>query len=261
MSDNVIDSAGGDTTPMVFTLDVDWAPDGVLSYVNDLFDDNGITVTWFATHDSSFLQHVRTSDVHEIGIHPNFKENSTQGNSPEETLRHLLDFYPGAISARTHGLLQSTSLMKLMADAGIRNDVSLFLYRSTSVETHVLPLPDRLSIRRFPYVWEDDFGMMDEESDFSETIPALEELSFVIFDFHPIHVFLNSRSMDLYKQMKEAVNLRTVELEVLSRYRQEEKTGTEDLLRTLIQDVRKNNVFQAMTIRELSNDIFSNESA
>jgi hypothetical protein len=53
----------------------------------------------------------------EIGLHPNFANNSTQGDNVDDILKKLKEIVPNAESIRTHGLLQSSEiLLKLGMD-------------------------------------------------------------------------------------------------------------------------------------------------
>ena len=58
---------------ILITLDVDWAPDDVISSVAEILLKNKIKSTWFITHQTPLLHFFRENDNYfELGIHPNF---------------------------------------------------------------------------------------------------------------------------------------------------------------------------------------------
>ena len=189
---------------IALTLDVDWAPDFMIDFAAAILVEQRVRATWFITHESSALQRLRAQpDLFELGIHPNFFPGSTHGNSTSAVLRHCLDLVPEAVSLRTHGLLQSTALLaQIMRETNIETDASLYLPRAATVR----PIDyqwRKKSILRVPHFWEDDFEM-------ERTVPCwtLEPLlagtrGLKVFDFHPIHIYLNSSTTDAYQQLKQ----------------------------------------------------------
>ncbi len=70
----------------LITIDTDWAPDFILSHVAEILSNKNIRCTWFVTNDSPYLETLKKNDLFEIGIHPNFESNSTQGEDYEVLL-------------------------------------------------------------------------------------------------------------------------------------------------------------------------------
>jgi hypothetical protein len=207
----------------IVTLDVDWAPDWCIRSVADILIRKQVKATWFITHDSPAIRELSChSGIFELGIHPNFQPNSTQGSFPEEIMCALMEIVPGAVSIRTHGLYQSTSLFTVIQKQfGILNDVSLFLPKTPNIVPHTLHLSESQSILRLPYFWEDDIEMHCPAPDFSLDSQEYHAPGLKIFDFHPIHIALNSSRMSSYDDCKKSVPV----LHVLSRERAEEFQG------------------------------------
>jgi hypothetical protein len=194
------------------TFDIDWAPDCAIDFTAALLEERGVKSTWFVTHLSPAVERLRARpDLFELGIHPNFMPGSSHGTEPEEVLRTCMSFVPDAVSVRTHGLLQSGNLFdSVMSSTPISCDVSLFLPLSLRVDVVKYERFGQV-LWRIPYVWEDDYVMeaspVDARSDdvfsgFDETLAKAHGVQ--VFNFHPIHVFLNSNSMDKYGDMKRA---------------------------------------------------------
>lgn len=178
------------------TLDMDWAPDFVINHVAEILIRKKIKATWFATHMSKAVLELVKNPLFEVGLHPNFLPNSTQGTNPEEILRNLKSAFPTAKSIRTHSLLQSSPLLMLFHKFGIENDVSLLLERTKDITPHYSPY---FHLYRFPFFWEDDLAMSYNNWEVS---PLINIPGMKIFNFHPIHIYLNSKNMENYNKLK-----------------------------------------------------------
>ncbi len=191
---------------VLITLDVDWAPDFVIDAVADRFVRAGVRSTWFVTHSSAALQRLAARpDLFELGVHPNFLEGSTHGTSPEAVLQHVLSLVPGARALRTHGLVQSTRLLDLVIrTTPLDIDVTLFLPRTPGLR----PFPYHWSgqtLWRVPFFWEDDFEMERREPCWVLPPYLAIGAGLKVFNFHPIHVYLNSPGMAPYRALKRQV--------------------------------------------------------
>jgi hypothetical protein len=191
---------------LVVTLDIDWAPDFVLEAILERLDAKGIRATWFITHDSPGVRRLITrTDRHEFGLHPNFLPGSTQGASEREILAGLKTLLPNAHLMRTHGLVQSTEILRTAANEfDIKIDVSLFLPGQPYLRPHLLNLNhDGTGLVRVPYFWEDDIEASSERPSWSPTDARLSLPGLQVYDFHPIHIYLNTDRMERYHQLKQ----------------------------------------------------------
>jgi hypothetical protein len=219
---------------IVITFDVDWAPDFVIRRVANILIEKEIKATWFITHDSPVIRELSEySDLFEIGIHPNFMPETTQGKNYHEVMEYLMKIAPRAKSVRTHGLFQSSSIMKMMAvDFDLENDVSIYLREVP----HIIPFEayyeDKI-LTRIPYFWTEDGEMYKPEPSFLLRDKGMSLPGLKIFAFHPIHVYLNSRNMNNYNSLKHRCDIRNcTEKEVEPCIN--EGVGTKSLLQELI---------------------------
>ncbi len=190
---------------VLLTVDVDWAPDAAIDFTADLLVRHKVKSTWFLTHDSPAIQRLKNRpELFELGIHPNFLAGSSHGATPEEVLDFCMNLVPDAVSMRTHALVQSTPLLDLVIKrTPIRFDLSLLLPHAHNLELVEYQWNGPVLLR-LPYHWGDDLEMMRKHPSWKvET--ALEGDGFRVFDFHPIHVFLNSADMGPYGSLKAAV--------------------------------------------------------
>jgi len=184
------------------TLDLDWAPDFMIDDAAQALVDRGVRATWFVTHASPAVERLRERpDLFELGLHPNFLAGSSHGATPEEVVAHCAALVPGARAVRTHCLMQSTPLHDaLLAGSDVEVDVSLFLPGATHVEAVEQWSPGGRLVR-LPYVWQDNMEMYAPRAQWSVD-GLLDPPGLRIFDFHPVHVWLNSASFEPYERLK-----------------------------------------------------------
>jgi len=102
---------------------------------------------------------------------------------------------------RTHQLVQSTPLlMEVIKTTDILADCSLYLPHASAAVPTVMWYEGRPLVR-IPYVWEDDFEV--ERPRPIWRLREMADLPVNVFGFHPIHIFLNSTSMDSYRRLKK----------------------------------------------------------
>ena len=193
----------------VVTLDVDWAPDWMIDASAEILIRNRVKATWFVTHGSPAVSRLAENrELFELGIHPNCLPHSTHGRTECEVLEHLKDLVPDAVCMRTHSLYQSSPFLFLAARKyGIRIDVSLFLPRTADLRPHRFQISED-GLWRIPYFWEDDYEMYVDGPIWSCWDERLRIQGLRVFDFHPVHVVLNSARLDPYEKLKQERNLR-----------------------------------------------------
>lgn len=186
---------------LVLTLDVDWAPDFIIDWVAERLVERRIPCTWFVTHASPGVDRLRRHpDLFELGIHPNFLAGSTHGTTVEEVVAHCMAVVPEATLMRTHCLWQSNHLFNyVLRNTAIVGDSSLFLAKSPGLSPAVFrDLGHELV--RFPIFWEDDMETEARHPTWSVG-PYLRTPGMRIFNVHPVHVYLNSSTMDPYRRL------------------------------------------------------------
>lgn len=188
-------------TDCVLSLDLDWAPDAAIDAVAQILVESSVPATWLVTHASPAVDRLREhGDLFELGIHPNFLPGSTHGSATADVLDHCMALVPDAVSMRTHALVQSTPILsEVLERTPIRVDLSVFLPRAGNVSPVEYRWRDR-SLVRLPYVWEDDVEL--ENGTLNGGFDSILRASGLkVFDFHPVHVFLNSTSMAAYRRV------------------------------------------------------------
>lgn len=192
----------------ILTLDVDWAPDFIIERVANILIDHKIRATWFVTHASPSLALLRHNpELFELGIHPNFLPNSTQGTNPDEVLSYCMALVPEATSMRTHAQVQSTHLLnKVIASIPITLDSSIYLPHIEGIKPISYWWQGK-KLLRIPMFWEDDLEM--ERLYGCWTLKSLTKFKhgLKVFDFHLMHIYMNAREMTQYRELRDRVPL------------------------------------------------------
>lgn len=181
---------------VVLTLDIDWACDEILKDSIDLVESVGVPATWFVTHETPLLSRLRANKDFELGIHPNFNPllNGNCGNV-EQILDEMLEIVPDAISVRSHSMVQSSRLLDLFRSKGLIFDCNHFVPEQSEIELK----PWRLwnGMVKIAHFWEDDAACIYDNN--SRISDLLLRNGLKVFDFHPIHVFLNTEDLNRYE--------------------------------------------------------------
>ena len=184
------------------TMDLDWACDEVIEDSLNLIDDAGIPVTIFVTHQTSLLERMRKNSLIRLGIHPNFYpqlNNNAKGDYLQE-IERLLSLVPEAHCARSHGLVDATPILSAFEQRGITHDLNLFIPFSSGIQ--LKPFRHFSGLKRIPFFYEDDAACFEPvlAAPADHLFSSPEGLK--VFNFHPIHLFLNTESMERYYDAK-----------------------------------------------------------
>lgn len=168
---------------IIFSLDLDWVDDATIDWTMGLFEKNGIPLTVFATHKTSILE--KYSFDFEVGIHPNFLPIPL--NEHNSAIRKMMSIFPEAKSVRSHGLCEYSNLFNHYKDNGLKYDSSQLLYLCANIQAYQHPS----GIIRLPIYWEDD-DYLSCSPNWSLFDLKLEQPGLKCFDFHPVHLRLNT---------------------------------------------------------------------
>ncbi len=187
------------TDDVCITLDVDWASDEVLAGALQLLDGLAIPYTLFCTHPTPLLSGLDPASV-EIAWHPEF----LGGRPPEQVIEELAGWFPEATGVRAHALYFHSRLVPLYLDRGMEylGHNLQFGQPELAPSTHWSGLVD------IPGFWEDDVHALYFDGDFGPSLLSLEAPGLKVFDFHPIHLALNTDRMPRYEQAREDIEAR-----------------------------------------------------
>ncbi len=180
------------------TFDIDWAPDFAIGQTLELLDKANKKATFFVTHQCDILDDIRAQG-HNLGIHPNFLPETVNASSYDSIVTSLLEVVPDATMMRTHGLFQSSPMFyKIFGKySQLKLDMSLYMEDFPLIKRFKWQY-NGVEFDRINYNWEDDMMFTNDHIDwrFKGLVHPL-----TIFDFHPVHVALNSSAHSPYRSL------------------------------------------------------------
>ena len=190
----------------IITFDFDWAHDEILIDTIKIVEEAGINATWFVTHQTPVIENLINNPLFEVGIHPNFnglmKGDFSNGRTAKEVMDRIFEIVPNAKSVRSHSITQSSLLFQLFQQYGITHDSNDYIPSTSNIELHPWELESGLI--KVPYFWT------DETSCLPKTISSMYDLKnthgLKVFNFHPIHIFLNTENLDRYNNTRSIHN-------------------------------------------------------
>ncbi|TLD88205.1 hypothetical protein [Helicobacter sp. MIT 05-5294] len=189
------------------TFDIDWASDEVLEYSIGLLERANVKATWFVTHKTPLLERLRGNPLFELGIHPNFNPllegDFSYGRDYKEVLRYFLDIVPEAKTMRSHCLGISSRILSEAKKLGITHESNLCIpmmaHNSSGGGGFLQPYENWEGLIRCPYHWADDVACMYKNKIKTSKIA---KNSYLMFGFHPIHIFLNTEVLSRYESAR-----------------------------------------------------------
>ena len=205
------------------TMDMDWAPDEVIEDSVSLLNEHGVSATLFLTNPTRV-----DLTGHEIAVHPNF-----DGADLTAPIAKLLDSFPGAVGTRSHSLFFSYRLIEVYEKLGIRYQSNVIAYK----QHHLNAFQISRRVAEFPIYFMDNIHLLMEpkSASFDAGSLALDLPGLKIFDFHPIHVFLNTENLERYNGAKPFYQQPK---ELVARRNRQGK-GTRDLFVDLLRTLAK----------------------
>lgn len=214
------------------SLDIDWAHDDILLDSIELIEGAGASATWYVTHETPLLNRLRKNPNFELGIHPNFnfllEGDSRNGRDAAEVIDRMLEIVPEAKSVRSHSLTQSEKLLDLFASRGLTHVGNNYIPSMQNMRISPWRLWSGLVI--VPHCFQDNVELRIKRNGFNLIRDGL-----VVWDFHPIHIFLNTENINRYESTRPWHRNSTE----LIKHRSENMSGTRMLLKQLLKDTKQ----------------------
>lgn len=179
------------------SFDIDWAHDDVIHDTLNILAAHQARATLFITHDTPTLKRIRSED-YELGIHPNFNpllDGSSE--TAEQIFQNIQRLVPEATSVRSHSLVRSSRLSVMFRASGISHESNVLIYGTSAP---VSAWRDAFGLIQVPIHWEDDVALLD--SAHGEPGADARGGPLHVCNFHPIHVFLNSLTLEDYESTR-----------------------------------------------------------
>lgn len=229
------------------TFDMDWANDEVLDFFYQMICELQIDITLFVTHQTKWINKFREDEHIELGIHPNFNfllEGEANSKNKDKIIEEINVIVPEALAVRSHSLVKSTALTDKFAKAGMKYELNYYIPPEN--ELRVMPWKFQ-NILQVPFLFEDDLYLMEGKKrciDYylSDCFDMVK-----VFNFHPIHLYLNSENLERYQNAKVFNH----NFEKLQAFRNTGSEGIENFFRQLVKRGREYN-FQFKKISDIS---------
>ncbi|MGE4291016.1 MAG: hypothetical protein AB7E32_02290 [Desulfovibrio sp.] len=197
------------------TVDSDWAHPEVTFFALDILEQSGVPFTFFATDD----QDVEPAAHREVALHPNFTDRD-----PLRELARLAWRFPDAAGLRPHRLAMPPEL-----DAGILRSAGMqWISAHHDVGARGpgrwdTELPDA------PIHWGDNLLFLNGIRPDMDTAAA-DGPGMLLYNFHPIHLYLNTCAPEQYAQAKPGY----LDPEHLKKHRNEREYGVRNALEDIL---------------------------
>lgn len=176
------------------SFDIDWSPEYILEDFYELLRSAALPVTLFCTHRSEMVDKLLELPGCEAGLHPNLQDAEDEAAA----LAELHGAFQEAKGVRVHRLYYHSGLLALFHRAGLN-------YLSNDLEflkEGLAPHYDWSELVRLPLYWEDDVHATLLYDSFDSRSLRLEKPGLKIFNFHPVHLYLNTGRMEDYVACK-----------------------------------------------------------
>jgi len=224
-----------------FTSDIDWASEAVLKQYFEIINPLNLKPTLFVTHPSDQIETNYRSGLVERGLHPNFLQGSSHGNSFKEIAETCIQFAPEAFGFRSHRVFDVTDITHLM-----HNEYG-FKYVShpiTILQPAIKPILHESGLISFPVFFEDGTHLYNQlDLNFKKYKELLWVPGIKIISFHPMNFVFNSPSMAFMRNIKDAMSreeYNDINEEIIEKYKNKQ-IGIRDTVLEIIEFAKSNN--------------------
>ena len=229
-----------------FTADLDWAAEFAIEDLLRTFEINGIKPTVFVTHPSKVID--RYKDKIDIGIHPNFIQPSSQGQTQNEIVDYCRKLAPETKAFRSHKWYGDNDIYEKLWNSGFRYESNL----CTNMD-NTEPFIHRSGMVSFPVFMEDGaYIIKNRKLDFEDVRDKFKRNGLKIVNIHPMHYALNTQYFFYTREIKDRLsreewnNLQADDLRTLS-YK---GTGIRNFIEDLIR-FSKNSAAKLITLKQM----------
>lgn len=184
-----------------FTGDVDWASEDALQiFLGDLQAEK-IPLHLFVTHPSERIAAAHSKGFLQRGIHPNFLEGSSHGNSFTEVIDTCMSYAPEAKGFRCHRYFDVNDINELLYNTYGFRYVSNFC---TTLQPGIKPYLHRSGLVHFPIFFEDGGYIYNQlELNIEKYRSLFESPGIKIINLHPMNYVVNPPDFRYMRTIKD----------------------------------------------------------
>ncbi|QNI52875.1 hypothetical protein SynBIOSE41_00306 [Synechococcus sp. BIOS-E4-1] len=192
----------------VLSIDIDWAHDVVLEDTINLIEQAAVKACFFVTHETPLLERLRSNPLFELGLHPNFDPllRGEAARSARDIVNDLARVVPEAQVLRSHAMTTSGRWLELYREAGITHVSNYLMFGDVNIH----PFYQLNGLVEAPVFFADD-GLLFQRTNSAVSFDLDVELlasseGLRVFNYHPIHLFLNSENLERYSRVRNFLN-------------------------------------------------------
>jgi hypothetical protein len=204
----------GAAMDFILTSDLDWASESCIELFLGITDRYLVKPTLFVTHESPAARKAFREGRAELGIHPNFLPDSSQGASLNSIIDYNLRLVPQPVAVRNHRYLDSAQIRSALRKHGLTIDSNVCRH----LERDLRPMKLPGGLHRLPVFFEDDIHWsLGLDWNFDRYAADFYSAGLKILNFHPFFVALNIPNAEFYARHKQ--HIPTLTDEQIARFR------------------------------------------
>lgn len=240
-----------DTQPVFsFTSDIDWASEDVMSEYFEIVNDLYISPTLFVTHESEVIADNFAKGKIERGLHPNFMNASSHGDSFKEVAETCIKFAPEAFGFRSHRAFDLTDITHLMRN---EYDFKYVSHQITVFQPGVRPILHESGLINFPVFFEDGTHLYNcLDLSFNKYRHLFEQPGIKVISFHPMNFIFNSPNLHYMRSIKDSLTrdqYNNISQNTINRLKHN-GTGIKDMILSIV-DFVKTSGYPIFSMNEL----------
>lgn len=182
-----------------FSTDIDWASEVAIKKSMDWFLDKDIPIMAFLTHKSQVIDEF--GEKINVGPHPNYMPDSSQGKSFDEIIDFCLNLTPDAIGFRSHRYFDVNDILEKFCKHGMKYDSNV-----CTLLDNMQPFLHRTGLIRFPTFFEDGAYLLNKGSfDFLDVDKYFFTGGIKVINIHPMHLMLNTPNFMYMRNIKDSL--------------------------------------------------------
>ena len=235
-----------------FTSDIDWASEAVMKEYFDIINPLKINPTLFVTHHSENIELNFKNSKIERGLHPNFMNGSSHGNSFFDVAETCIKFAPEAYGFRSHRAFDLTDITHLMSK---KYNFKYVSHQITIFQPLIKPILHESGLINFPVFFEDGTHLYNQlDLNFKKYQDLFHKPGIKIISFHPMNFILNSPNIKYMRSIKDSMSrelYNTISIQSINRFKNT-KTGIRNTVLDIIDFVKENN-YKILSMNNLYN--------
>lgn len=237
-----------------FTSDIDWASEAVMEEYFLQIEKFNINPTLFVTHSSDVIDEKFKQNKIERGIHPNFLQGSSHGNTFDEIVQTCIKFAPEAKTFRSHRLFDVTDITHLLKD---KYDFKYVSNLGTILQTGIRPVLHESGLLHFPIFFEDGTHLWNKlDLNINHYEKLLKSSGIKIISFHPMNFVFNSNSISYMRGIKDSMSresFNNIEKKYILKLKNDTTSGIANTVEMIVNFAVKNG-YKTMKLSDLYNE-------